>query len=294
MANSIKKIRTEQGDLQIDYNALTNLPSNPNLLINANFKAPVNQRNQSSYSYTSSNTTKVYTIDRWWLNGAGASLTFHEGYMTVYLPNGCDFGQGLEIDYTKFDNVTVSVKFRNDSTVKTATLSGMSSMAESTERFVNLTNNIKIGFFVFGHGTYMFFRPTSGAVTMDIEWVKLENGSVATPFIPKSYQEELMMCHYYYRVLSNGFFLGIATVTSESIVMPVTGIDKMRLDEPTMTVQNLIFNPLASSPDKYVTITGGFAMLSSWCSIASFVKGDATIGEVGRVYGTIIFDAEIY
>ena len=140
----------------------------------------------------------------------------------------------------------------------------------------------------------MFFRPISGAVTMEIEWVKLENGSIATPFIPKPYQQELLMCHYYYRRLSNGFFLGIATVTSESIVMPITGIDKMRLDEPQMTVQNLIFNPLSNSPDKYVTITGGYAMLSSWCSIASFVKGNATIGEVGRVYGEIIFDAEIY
>ena len=37
MSQYIKKIRTDQGDLQIDYNALANLPtiSNPNLLINS-------------------------------------------------------------------------------------------------------------------------------------------------------------------------------------------------------------------------------------------------------------------
>lgn len=294
MPEYINKIRTASGDLPINYEALANLPPNPNLLINANFRNPVNQRNKGSYSYTSGDTSKVYTIDRWWLNGVGASLTFNDGYMRVSLPAGCDFGQGLEIKYTDFSSVTVSVKFRNDSIVKTATLNGLSSMSESTEAFVNLTTNVKVGFFVFGHGIYMFLRPISGTVTMDIEWIKLENGSAATQFIPKPYQEELFMCHYYYRILSNGFFLGMAIVNSESITMPITGIDKMRLDEPVMTVDNLIFNPLSTSVDKYVSITGGYAMLNSWCSIASFVKSNAVTGEVGRIYGTIILDAEIY
>lgn len=292
MADYITKIRTDKGDLPIDYNALANLPSNPNLLINANFKVPVNQRNQESYTYASGITGRVYTIDRWWLKGVGASLTFKTGYMAVSLPNGCDFGQTLEIDYKDYKDLTISIKFKNDAVVKSATFNNVSSMAESSEMLVNLTNTLKAGIFVVGHGVYVYFRPISGAVSMDIEWVKLENGVVATPFIPNSYQHEHRMCQYYYRVLSNGFFLGLATVTSESIVMPITGIDKMRVDEPKLIVDNLTFNPLSNNPDKYVTITGGYAMLSSWCSIASFVKSTATIGEVGRVYGNLILDAE--
>lgn len=292
MSQYVTKIRTEQGDKQIDYNALANLPANQNLLINANFKAPVNQRNKPTYTYTSGNTTRVYTIDRWWLNGVGASLTFNDGYMAVTLPSGCDFGQALELDYKDFNSMTVSIKFKDDMVVKSATFNSVSSMAESSESFVNLTSSIKVGIFVFGHGIYMYLRPISNTVSMNIEWIKLESGSVATPFIPRPYQYEHWMCQYYYRVLSNGFFLGLATVTSESIVMQITGIDKMRIDEPKMTVENLIFNPLSTNKDKYVNITGGYAMLSSWCSIASFVKGDATTGEVGRIYGTIILDAE--
>ena len=292
MADLVKKIRTSSGDLQIDYNALANLPGNQNLLINANFKAPINQRNRASYTYTTGNTGKVYTIDRWWLNGVGAKLVFNDGYMAVTLPTGCDFGQALEMDYKDYDSLTVSIKLKDDATVKTATFSNVSTMNESTEAFVNLTSAIKAGIFVFGYGVYMYLRPVSGSISMNLEWIKLESGSVATPFVPRPYQYEHWMCQYYYRVLSNGFFLGIATATSESIVMPITGIDKMRVDEPKLIVDNLIFNPLSNNPDKYVTITGGYAMLSSWCSIASFVKADAAVGEVGRIYGTIILDAE--
>ena len=299
MSQYVKKIRTEAGDLQIDYNALANLPtiSNPNLLDNANFKEPVNQRNQETYSYTSSDTKKVYTIDRWWINGTGASLTFNDGHMSVYLPSHCDFGQGLDVDYTNFNDVTVSVKFKDDSVVKTATVSGLSSMQESTEKFVNLTSAILKGFFVFGHGMYMFFRPTSGAVTMNIEWIKLENGPVATPFIPKPYQQELFTCQHYYRILADGFFIGLAITTVDSIVMPITGIGKMYKDDPSLYINNIIFNPLSENRDLYIRPTAGYARLNAFTGFVSLnnPESQATVGSVGRIYGgTMTLDAEMY
>ena len=69
MANLVKKIRTDAGDLQIDYKTLANLPdlknmfSNPNLLINSDFRNPVNQRGKTSY--TGAGSDIYYTIDRW-------------------------------------------------------------------------------------------------------------------------------------------------------------------------------------------------------------------------------------
>ncbi|WP_252251316.1 hypothetical protein [Clostridium sp. VAP52] len=36
-------------------------------------------------------------------------------------------------------------------------------------------------------------------VELDMEWVKLELGSVATPFVPRTYGEELALCQRYYR-----------------------------------------------------------------------------------------------
>jgi len=87
MSQLVKKFRTEAGDLQIDYNALANLPtiSNPNLLINGDFRNPVNQR--GGISYAPSGNVLVYTIDRWGIfpslnDGSGHSLTVNSGYIT--------------------------------------------------------------------------------------------------------------------------------------------------------------------------------------------------------------------
>ena len=203
MAELIKKIRTASGDLQIDYNSLANLPSlNTNLLINSNFKSPINQRNATSYTVASGNTSRVYGIDRWWIKGAGAAMTVQSGYVGVSLPSGCDFGQALEIDYKSYDNMTVSVKLKGDSAVKSATISGLSSKSASTETFVNLTSTVKVGFFVFGHGMYMYLRPISSAVTLNIEWIKLESGSAATPFMPRLKSEEVILCKRFYQVIT--------------------------------------------------------------------------------------------
>jgi len=51
MSQLVKKIRTSAGDCQIDYNALANLPAigNPNLLINSDFRNPINQRGITKY-----------------------------------------------------------------------------------------------------------------------------------------------------------------------------------------------------------------------------------------------------
>lgn len=211
MADLVKKIRTDRGDLQIDYNALANLPAlNNNLLINSDFKNPINQRNATSYTYSGSK--KVYGIDRWWVNGSGAKMTVNSGYLTVYLPSGCDFGQAIELNYKSYENMTVSVKLQGDSVVKTATISGLSSKTDSTDNFVNLTSSVKVGFYVFGHGMYMYLRPISSAVTMKIEWIKLESGSAATPFVPRIKSEEVILCKRFYQVV---------TIRNSDIICPL-------------------------------------------------------------------------
>ena len=52
-------------------------PSNPNLLINADFRNPVNRNGQSEY------TASGYTIDRWRIWSGVESVTLHNGYITL-------------------------------------------------------------------------------------------------------------------------------------------------------------------------------------------------------------------
>ena len=82
MAEYITKIRTNQGDKQIDYTALANLPTinNPNLLINSNFRNPVNQRGETSYTFNGAGV--AYTIDRWCIN-YHSTLIVNDGYVTL-------------------------------------------------------------------------------------------------------------------------------------------------------------------------------------------------------------------
>ena len=85
MANLIKKIRTDAGDVQIDYNALANLPSiNNNLLINGNFS--INQRGSTSYIQT--NTWK-YSVDRWKYVGIMGVTVNESGTVSISKTNSC-------------------------------------------------------------------------------------------------------------------------------------------------------------------------------------------------------------
>lgn len=208
MSTYIKKIRTESGDLQIDYNALANLPqlntmfSNPNLLINADFRNPVNQRGLSKYAYPANYSLKSYGVDRWWLKGTGSTMEIHDGYVSVVLPSGCDLGQTIDMRYKSYSDVTVSVKCYCDDIIKLATLNNLSSMGENTEQFISLTDSINVGFFVTNNNMNMFLRSVNKQSTLNIEWIKLEYGVIGTEFDIRLYAEELNLCRYYYQVLT--------------------------------------------------------------------------------------------
>lgn len=62
-----------------------------------------------------------------------------------------------------------------------------------------------------------------GAGTTTINWIKLELGEEATPYVPKGYGEELLACMRYYQVTGNIFLPGYITVggASCSYVPPV-------------------------------------------------------------------------
>lgn len=51
--------------------------SNPNLIINGDFRDPINQRGKKIYN------TNGYTIDRWILWNANTTLTLNDGYCTI-------------------------------------------------------------------------------------------------------------------------------------------------------------------------------------------------------------------
>lgn len=203
MSQYVKKIRTESGDLQIDYNALANLPtiSNPNLLINGDFQ--VWQRGESFSGYEN-----AYCADRWNIRNANHPTHLIEKSSDVpsncYMQNSIHivenydgntylqyhFEQPLRGTYTlsfwyKSTAVFNSYIVDNGSFSHLGTLTAASSWTKVVYTFtasslsrINLIQSLNTG-------------------ECYITGVKLEIGTRATEFVPRLYAEELAMCQRY-------------------------------------------------------------------------------------------------
>lgn len=172
--------------------------ANPNILINGDFRNPINQRMQTVYN------TNGYSIDRWLLWNANTTLTVDNGYCTLTGDYNA-LVQNIEFP-TRYSNteVTLSAKVKGsgggieinlysgelDKQLGKASINTTEWKEISfTCNIENLTDNSKrLSVTVAG----------AGAEYIDIEWVKLELGSNATPFVPRLYGEELALCQRYY------------------------------------------------------------------------------------------------
>jgi hypothetical protein len=185
MANLIKKIRTDAGDLQIDYGALANLPANPNMLINSNFRDVVNQRGKSSYSNTE-NWTWCYGIDRWAVNGGlnTISLTINDASITVTNSGkeAAHFRQMFEREYDEgYYTATVNV----------ISITGVASIYLDAAK---KSSALVVGKNVFTSSiapSYFNILLEAGA-SIELEYAKLEFGKTSTQFIPRFKGEEIM------------------------------------------------------------------------------------------------------
>lgn len=166
--------------------------SNPNLLINGDFK--VNQRGFSSGSYNLTSIT--YVVDRFRIS-SNSSLTINIEDDGITIENtGSDyfvFSQCLENDITTDNGLTASCKV--------SYVSGDVSLCIHGSQFYNkhITDvgitSISVDSSYSCNQVYLYI--TSGA-KVKVNWMKLECGTNATPFVPRSYAEELAMCMRYF------------------------------------------------------------------------------------------------
>lgn len=202
-------------------NKIANGLSNPNLLINADFRNPVNQRGGTSWS----GTTSTFTIDRWAMLRGTVTQTdkglvcSHDGISDGFL----NLHQKIEITPTRIDEkVTVSAKI--DGEVFVGTTSKILSSYSNGENDV-LYNSAKFLISVSVISNYLqvnlVFKSTEGQT---IEWAKVEYGEIATPFRPRLYAEELQLCKRYYQVIANDLSIeyygaGYCNSTTSAIVI---------------------------------------------------------------------------
>lgn len=222
MSQYVTKIRTSEGDLSVDYNALANLPtiSNPNLLINGDFQ--IWQRGESF-----SNIANQYTADRWMIKNAKSATPLVE--KSVATPTAEPMCQSMHIQDTADENTYLAYNFEH--AIKgTYTLSfwylsttQISTYAHDNGSYVKLMDlaassdwrSAHVSF----HANAVDFINVIHAMNAGecyITGIKLEVGITATPFVPRPFAEELALCQRYYEKRNVIFFpyTGVAPTTN--------------------------------------------------------------------------------
>ena len=270
---------------------------NPNLLINPDFK--INQRGLSSY-----NADWHYTVDRWVQFGAVVSPNSSGSINISKRDEAGYFGfiQRTEILQSDCIDKSMTLSAKIDGEVLSGTIIRNNAEQEffnvgnSSDRFVisNYTNN----------GNKYILIQFYGSKTYNIEWVKMEYGSTATPFTPPDPATELMKCRRYYRTMCRGTLAvavdatSVAFVDSFDVPMRIDPTTKILspvvlnysngwLDQPDVTKMSIVSTNLTKMGACYIHVSGFNVTAGGTAFTANFLFKAATDN-------FIEFDAEIY
>ena len=173
----------KKGQLSQLANYLGTKFSNPNLLINPDFK--INQRGNETYTKDNQGPA-IYTVDRWvvWNGTLDANSMLLKAY---------DSGIGLLMQRleNKINGIaTVSFEVSSISGTLTALARGTSgnSLGE-----ISVTQKGIYQFTANGEILDITFKISAGG-SVTFAWAKLEHGSIATPFVAPNPAEELVKC----------------------------------------------------------------------------------------------------
>lgn len=178
--------------------------SNPNLLDNTNFFNPINQRNQTSYSNTDA--APKYSIDRWQVLGGTFDVQTRtytsNSTLGIY---GNQFRQYIPLENVSIgDTITVSSVVNNTKYVFTTTVPQYGDTVADAPFLLETTwGGFKMITREAEHAALLtMVVNVSQSITVD--WIKMEFGNFATPYVPKGYGAELAEClRYFQRVYAD-------------------------------------------------------------------------------------------
>ena len=155
------------------------------MLDNSNFKKTVNQRGQDTYTTTGA----AYTIDRWIL-GIGSIAITENGLICQGTQISSNWiMQRTQCQYGK--TYTFSVKLSDGNTYTLTGVATKETPLVASTPFGDIIMQDNIGLLS------VFIRFSVNNIMP--EWAKLEEGSIATPYIPKNYSEELLECMRFFQ-----------------------------------------------------------------------------------------------
>lgn len=303
MAFRIKKIEQVAGlvgkvfnnmalDSDIDapsINAVKNAFSNPNFLINSDFRkcgqTTVNQRGKSGYNYTG---TKIYTIDRWALSGSsdGLGSLAVNSYSIKFTKTGGTYVtlvQQFETPLSSEKGFTVSCEVSSGISLVIGTNPITVYNLVAGVNVVNISPNVSFDMIY-------FYMETNTSV--DIKWIKLEEGNIATPLTAQLYNKELAMCRRYYVKYTKQALHSAVSVNNQIYLL----IENSFRTKPTLKLDAI--NAYIPLTDAYPIIRDGVDVYTHSAENGTLL----TISNASFASGYVIFpyscyfelDAEIY
>ena len=276
------------------HESLLNSLSNPNLLINGDFQ--VWQRG------TSFNGANIYTADRWKTN-FNATVTKKNGKAHVYANEL--FG-GL-IQFIEFEGIKNSIQGRDISgTIKLNIISGYvtfvvqfipKSSAPTITKSITVNNGVNSLTLTTpdnldDYRTFECLVYGNPNTEYEIEYMKVELGSFATPFVPRPYSQELALCKRYYQY---GAYRGVGSLYTASGYLYVPLDVNLRIT-PTLGTKSVagVLRTANGHADVKTISSAGLCnngiMLGYTHEISSPVTNTPVFWDNGRLE----LDAEIY
>ena len=176
--------------------------SNPNLLINPDFR--VNQRGQAEY-------TSGYTVDRWYSPGKCSAAPISGGVKLTSTVTASStthaFWQDFEFPLPP-GKYTLSLKAADVTGVWAARIRTVTAAGDYVDSYYTLVlregvNKVSVDL---PEGEYIsavsigFNKGTEAGNSLKLAWIKLENGSMATMFVAPDRAAELAKCQRFYQI----------------------------------------------------------------------------------------------
>lgn len=207
---------------------LKNMISNPNLLINSDFR--ICQRfNNSEITIINGQ----YCADRWrvYCSDTTAKITFEK------VPTGLKV---KAINGSTTSTLTVNIYQPYD---KNEVYNLIGAKCKVQECINGNTKTYDRTLAIDNGADYVSFVSINGLKIGDVvSWAKLEIGEVATPHVPRTYTEELLDCQRYfvkYENISVILYQSWFNTLRDNMILEVFLPTALRMDNPTLNISNI-------------------------------------------------------
>ena len=175
--------------------------SNPNLLINPDFK--INQRGKAEYT---SDGTVRYTVDRW--RSLSLNVKTDTNGILLSADSQNDDGGFIAQELEKSIDLETLFTLKVGSVTGSIVVSVMDSASNGNNLNITTSGIYSIG--LANQAKKVIIQVTKGS-SCKIEWVKLEQGSIATPFVAPNPAEELVKCERFLQIIPEIYFIPYAS-----------------------------------------------------------------------------------